>query len=62
MESVDMDLWSEMKAIGVNLPEEPTPISLEEQEKTVLQMVATYTSEYYPELLDPLDSRGHLAV
>jgi hypothetical protein len=33
-----------------------------EQEEAVLQMTAAYASEYYPELLDPLDLRGHLAV
>ncbi len=60
MENVDMDVWSEMKVVGFNLPEEPTPISLEEQEKIVLQTVAAYASEYYPELLDPLDLRGYI--
>jgi len=45
---------------GVTIPEELKPQSLEETQRAVLQMVAAYTSEYYPELLDPLDLRGYL--
>jgi len=61
-ENIDMDLWSKHRAHGLAIPEKPTIISLEEQEEIILQMVAAYASEYYPELLDPLDLRGHLAV
>jgi hypothetical protein len=61
-ENIDMDKWSEARAHGLTIPEEPTRISLKEQEEAVLQMTAAYASEYYPELLDPLDLRGHLAV
>ena len=57
-ESIPMDVWSKGSAAYLDIPEKPTIISLEEQEKTILQMVAAYTSEYYPELLDPLDLRG----
>ena len=60
-ESIDMGVWSKWAA-RLGIPEKPTIISLEEQEKTVLQMVAAYASEYYPELLDSLDLRGHLEV
>jgi len=59
-ENIDMDMWSKHRAHGLAIPEKPTIISLEEQEKTVVQMVAAYASEYYPELLDPLDLRGYL--
>ena len=61
-EKIDRDSWIEARKYGLAVPEEPTIISLEEQEEIVLQMVAGYASEYYPELLDPLDLRGHLAV
>ena len=57
-ENINMDVWTEMKEHGAALPEEPTIISLEEQEQLVLQMVAAYASEHYPELLDPLDLRS----
>lgn len=59
-ENIDMDLWSKHRAHGLAIPEKPTIISLEEQEEIVLQMVATYTSEFYSELLDPLDLRGYI--
>jgi hypothetical protein len=59
-ENINMDVWNEMKEHGATLSEEPTVITLEEQEELVLQMVAAYTSEYYPELLDPLDLRGYV--
>ena len=62
IEHIDMDRWSEARSYGVTLPEKPTIISLEEQEDIVLSMVAAYVSEYYPELLDPLDLRGYLEV
>jgi len=59
-ESIKMDVWYEARAHGLAIPEKPTKISLEEQEGVVLQMVAAYTSEYYPELLDPLDLRCYI--
>lgn len=37
-------------------------INLEQREEDVLQIVAIYAFEYYQELLDPLDLRGHLHV
>jgi len=59
-EKVDRDSWVEARKYGLAISEEPTIISLEEQEEMVLQMVAAYTSEYYPELLDPLDLAGYV--
>ena len=61
---------------GLKLPKEPTPsagldsdlkklfkvMKLEERERQILRTVAAYTSEYYSELLDPLDLRGYLEV
>jgi len=59
-EHVDMDLYSKLKAWGLALAEKPAKMGLEEVEETVLQMVAAYTLEYYPELLDPLELRDYL--
>ncbi|HEX74043.1 MAG TPA: hypothetical protein G4N93_02720 [Dehalococcoidia bacterium] len=59
-EDIDMDVWAKHRAHGLVIPEEPTPISLEEQEKIVLQIVAAYASKCYPELLDALDLRGYV--
>lgn len=56
-EAIDMDQWSEARAYGLTLPEKPPKMSFEEQEQNVLEMVATYVSEYYPELVDPLGLR-----
>ncbi len=53
LENIDTDAWANARAHGLAIPEKPTTISLEEQEEIVLEMVAAYTSEYYPELLDP---------
>jgi hypothetical protein len=54
-EGIDTDLWSEARAHGLAIPERPTIVSFEEREETVLQMVAAYVAEYYPELLESLD-------
>jgi hypothetical protein len=56
-EGIDTNLWSEARAHGLAIPEKPEIVSLEEREATVFQLVAAYASEYYPELLDPLDLR-----
>jgi hypothetical protein len=47
---------------GLTIPEELKIWSLEETQRAVLRMVAVYTSEYYPELLDPLGLRVYLNV
>jgi len=45
---------------GVTIPEELKAWSLEETQKAVLQIVAIYSSKYYPEVIDPLGLRGFL--
>ncbi|MBU4227135.1 hypothetical protein KJ987_02680 [bacterium] len=66
------ELWSISKTLGLSTPEdlsrriglstpEGYPPTLREKEKLILGTVALYTSQYYPELLDPLDLRGHLS-
>jgi hypothetical protein len=55
----ERDFWAG-KWYGVTVPKEFKVASLEEGERTVLQMTAAYASEYYPELLDPLDLRGYV--
>lgn len=59
-ESIDMDEWSKWRAYGLAISEKPPNLTFEEHEQSVLEMVATYTSEHYPELLDPLDLRRYL--
>lgn len=61
-ENIDMDKWSFARAHGLDIPEKPDIISLEEREESLLQIVAAYTAEYYPELLDPLDLRGYIDI
>jgi hypothetical protein len=56
----DMDAWSKMRAAGLNIPEKPDVLSFEERETALLGIVAAYTAEFYPELLDPLDLTGYL--
>lgn len=60
--NVNMKEWAEARSYGLNIPEEPDIIPLEEREKEILQNVAGYTAEFYPELLDSLDLRGYLDV
>jgi hypothetical protein len=55
--NIDMNEWAEARSFGLNLPEKPDFIPLEERENEILQTVASYTNEYYPELLDQLDLR-----
>ena len=59
-ENPDKDWWAKAAARGLVFSQKPEIITLESQEETVLKIVAAYTSEYYPELLDPLDLRGYL--
>ena len=59
-ENIDMDKWSEARAYGLAIPEKPDIVSFEEREESILQIVATYTAEFYPELLDPLDLKGYI--
>jgi len=41
-------------------PNEPVKYTLEEEEGGTLQIVAIYTNNFFPELLDALDLRGYL--
>jgi hypothetical protein len=61
-ENIDMDEWADARAHGLTISEEPSMLSLEEQEEIILQMVASYVSEYYPELLDSLDLKDYLTL
>lgn len=58
--NVNMKEWAEARSYGLNIPEKPDFIPLEEREKEILATVAGYTGEFYPELLDPLDLRSYL--
>lgn len=62
-ESIDirMEQWAEMRSFGFKT-EKPDFIPFEEQRKENLQIVAAYTAEFYPELLDLLDLRDYLNV
>ena len=54
--------WDQARSLGLPLPEKQDFIPLEDREKEILQMVATYTAEFYPEYLDALDLRNYLNV
>jgi len=60
-ENIDMLGLPEAEAHGLSIPENPI-ISLEEGEEEILQIVSVYTLRYWPEMLDPLDLRGHLEM
>ena len=59
-ENVDMDMWANARKMGVDIPEKPDFIPLEEREREIFATVAGYTGEFYPELLDPLDLRAYV--
>jgi len=59
-ENIDMDEWSQVRKMGVDIPEMPDIVTLEEREESVLGLVAVYVAEFWPELLDPLDLRGYV--
>jgi len=58
-ETADRESWARAHQAGLDIPEEPTPLPLEEMEQKVLVEVATYVMEYFPELVDPLSLRLH---
>lgn len=58
-EYIDTGKWTEARRYGVDIPRNPNVVSFEEREESVLAIVAAYTSEYYPELVDPLDLQPH---
>lgn len=51
---IDLDEWHEWRERGLDIAEQPIPITLEEAEREVLRVVAVYVSEYYPQLMKPL--------
>jgi hypothetical protein len=55
----DKDFWSG-KWAHVIISEELRAKSLEETQKAFLQIVVHYASQYYPELVDPLDLGAYL--
>lgn len=58
-ENIDMDEWSDARKHGLDIPERPDIVSLEEREQSALQILAAYASEFYPELLEPLGLVGY---
>ncbi len=50
----DMDFWNHSPAHGLVIPKEMRAKTLEETQKSFLPVVASYVSQYYPELLDSL--------
>ena len=54
-DNIDIEQWEVWKEQGLKISESPTVIPLEEQEQTVLGMVATYAQAYFPELIEPLN-------
>lgn len=53
-EDIDIDQWSEARKHGLDLPETPSVITLEEQGQMVLSMAAVYAGTYFPDLVEPL--------
>jgi hypothetical protein len=56
-EMVSQETWTRARQAGVDLPETFTSLRLEDMEQEVLVEVAAYVTEYFPELVDPLDLR-----
>ena len=59
-ENIDRESWDEARRAGLDIPQNPEVITLEEQENIALSMVAAYASEYHPHLVTPLDLDGYL--
>lgn len=60
-EKKDTEAWSKVDESGLHIAEKPSMPSLEEQEDIILQMLAAYTSTYYPELLGSLKLKPYLS-
>ena len=60
--NININEWAEARSYGLNIPEKPDFIPLEERNKEILQIVAAYTAKFYPELLDPLGLTVYLNV
>jgi hypothetical protein len=48
------EAWAFARQCGLDIPEKFTPLPLEEMEQQVLVEVASYVTEYFPELVEPL--------
>jgi len=53
----DPRAWASARQHGLDIPEKFTPLPLEEMEQQVLVEVASYVTEYFPELVEPLNLR-----
>jgi hypothetical protein len=56
-ETFDLEAWDTARRYGLDVPEEPTPLPLEQREQEVLAEVAVYATEHFPELVEPLGLR-----
>lgn len=56
-EQIDVDSWRRARAAGLDIPEHPEKVTLEERQHEVLLEVSWFASEYYPELVEPLGLR-----
>ena len=56
-EKHDQESWASERLLGIDIPENFTPLPLEEMEQKVLAEVTSYVTEYFPELVDPLSLR-----
>jgi hypothetical protein len=54
-ERVDQESWTRARKAGVHLPKKSTPVPLEVVENEVLGEVTSYTTEYFPDLVDMLN-------
>lgn len=50
----DLTERQEWRTRGLDIPEQPEPITLEEAERIFLPLVAVYVSQYHPQLMKPL--------
>jgi len=61
-ENIDIEEWTKVREYGLNIPEKPDFMSIDERKKSVLETLAAYVSESHPELLDPLELRNYLVT
>jgi hypothetical protein len=63
-EAIDKGQWSQLRTLGLEIAEDPSPVTFEQETERVQDILAAYASEYYPELMGPLglhppgDDRG----
>jgi len=55
MEQIDEREWAATRSYGLDIPDHPPQISLEEQERELLIDLAEWLSHQQPELLNPLN-------